>query len=202
MRRRADAPRRLRVPRRARVAGPLPALAPGVARPGRFRLRPRSRRSRARCRCGKTSAASLACRIQPEHVPNAPGGKRNAAKTGQAWTPDDPGAYFRTVARNVAMNHFTVKARKPAIARDVEVDEAAGLGLDPEEAARHAELLATFERERGTLTEEEAEVFEGRMLNGMTFPAIAAVLQRPISTVHAQFRRAVEKLNAIVERVW
>ena len=90
----------------------------------------------------------------------------------------------------------------PAIARGVEVDETAGLGLDPEEAARHAELLATFERERGTLTAEEAEVFEGRVSLGMTFPAIAAVLQRPISTVYDQYRSAVKKLEAIVERVW
>ena len=54
----------------------------------------------------------------------------------------------------------------------------------------------------GTLTAEEAEVFEGRMSNGMTFAAIAAVVGRPISTVHDQYRRAVKKLKAIVERVW
>jgi DNA-directed RNA polymerase specialized sigma24 family protein len=45
-------------------------------------------------------------------------------------------------------------------------------------------------------------VFEGRVSLRMTFPAIAAVLGRPVSTVHVQYRRAVEKLNAIVARVW
>ena len=76
-------------------------------------------------------------------------------------------------------------------------------GPNPEEAARHLQLLATFERERGggTLTAEEVEVFQGRASHDMTFPAIAAVLGRSVSTVHAQYGRAVEKLNAIVEQV-
>jgi DNA-directed RNA polymerase specialized sigma24 family protein len=132
------------------------------------------------------------CRRFEEHV----------ARTGKAWVPDDAGPYLRGVSRNVARDHFKAKARRPAITRGVEVDETAGAGLDPEEAARHGELLAIFERERGTLTAEEAEVFEGRVSLGMTFPAIAAVLRRNINTVYAQYRRAVEKLSAIVERVW
>lgn len=132
------------------------------------------------------------CRRFEEHV----------AQTGEPWAPDYPGAYLRGVSRNVARDHFKAKARRPAITRGIEVDETAGAGLDPEETARHGELLAIFERERGTLTAEEAEVFEGRVSLGMTFPALAAVLGRPVSTVHVQHRRAVEKLNAIVERVW
>ena len=134
----------------------------------------------------------VACRRFDEHF----------AKTGKAWKPEEPGAYFRGVARKIASEHFRAKARRPAIARGVEVDEKAGLGLDPEEEARHRQLLETFERERGTLTTEEAEVFECRMSLDMTFPAIAAVFQRNINTVYAQYRRAVEKLSAIVERVW
>jgi len=132
------------------------------------------------------------CRRYEQHV----------AQTGKAWAPDDPGPYLRRVSRNVARDHFKVKARRPAIARGVDVDETAGAGLDPEEAARHAELLAIFARERGTLTEEEAEVFEGRVSNRMTFPAIAAVLGRPIGTVYEQYSRALKKLDAIVERAW
>jgi RNA polymerase sigma factor (sigma-70 family) len=132
------------------------------------------------------------CRRYEEHV----------AQTGTAWAPDNPGPYLRGVSRNVARDHFKAKARRPAITRGVEVDETAGAVPDPEEAARHVELLAIFERERGTLTAEEAEVFEGRASHDMTFPAIAAVLGRPVSTVHAQYRRAVEKLNALVARVW
>lgn len=77
-----------------------------------------------------------------------------------------------------------------------------GAALDPEEAASHAQFLAIFERDRGRLTAEEAEVFEGRASLGMTFPAIAAVLRRNVSTVYAQYGRAVEKLQAIVESVW
>ena len=136
----------------------------------------------------------MLCRRFEDHV----------AQTGESWAPDNPGAYLRGVARNVARNHFKGKARRPAIARGVEVDETAGAGLDPEEAARHRELLAIFEREREreTLTKEEVEGFEGRGSLGMTFPAIAAVAGRSVSTVHAQHGRAVEKLNAIVERVW
>jgi DNA-directed RNA polymerase specialized sigma24 family protein len=128
--------------------------------------------------------------------------EQHVAETGAAWAPDNPKAFLRGVSHNVARHHFRAKESRPAIERGVEVDETSNTGLDPEEAARHAQLLATFERERGTLTEEEAEVFEGRMSLGMTFPAIAAVLRRPISTVYAQFARAVEKLNAIVARVF
>jgi DNA-directed RNA polymerase specialized sigma24 family protein len=128
--------------------------------------------------------------------------EEHVAQTGEAWTPDDPKAYLRGVSRNVARDHFKVKARKPAIERGVEVDETSGAVPDPEEAASHVQLLAIFDRERGTLTAEEAEVFEGRASLGMTFPAIAAVLRRPVSTVHAQYGRAVEKLTEIVARVW
>jgi DNA-directed RNA polymerase specialized sigma24 family protein len=134
----------------------------------------------------------VVCRRFEEHV----------ARTGEAWAPDNAGPYLRGVSRNVARDHFKAKARRPAITRGVEVDETAGTGLDPEEAACHVQLLATFERERGTLPAAEAEVFEGRVSLGMTFPAIAAVLGRPVSTVHVQYRRAVEKLNTILERVW
>ncbi len=130
--------------------------------------------------------------------------EEHVAQTGEAWAPDNPKAYLRAVSHNVARDHFKAKERRPAIARGVEVDETPDAAPDPEEAASHAELLAIFERERkrGTLTEEEAEVFEGRASLGMTFPAIAAVLGRPVSTVQTQYRRAVEKLNAIVARVW
>jgi DNA-directed RNA polymerase specialized sigma24 family protein len=126
----------------------------------------------------------------------------HVAQTGEAWAPDHPAAYLRGVSRNVARNRAKMKSRQPAIERGVEVDETADPALDPEEEARHVELLATFKRERGTLTAEEAEVFEGRVSLGMTFPAIAAVLRRPVSTVHVQYRRAVEKLLAVVARVW
>jgi len=130
---------------------------------------------------------------------------KHVAKTRKPWAPDNPGGYVRGVARYVAGDHFKVKARKPAIARGVEVEEldvALDLGLDPEEAARHDQLMEIFERNRGTLTAEEAEVFEGRMSNEMTFAAIAAVVGRNINTVYTQYRRAVEKLKAIVEGVW
>jgi DNA-directed RNA polymerase specialized sigma24 family protein len=130
--------------------------------------------------------------------------EKHVAQTGEAWAPDNPGAYLCGVSQNVARNHFKMKRRRPAIERGVEVDETAVAGRDPEEEAIHVELLAIFERERerGTLTVEEAEVFEGRASLRMTFPAIAAVLGRPVSTVHAQYRRAVEKLKAIVAPVW
>jgi RNA polymerase sigma factor (sigma-70 family) len=132
------------------------------------------------------------CRRFAEHV----------AETGEAWETKDLGGYVRVVSRNVAKEHFRAKGRRPAIAQGVEVDERAGGGLDPEEEARHAQLLAIFKREPGILTAQEAEVFEGRVLNRMSFVAIAAVLDRNINTVYAQHRRAMEKLNAIVERVW
>jgi len=127
---------------------------------------------------------------------------QHVARTGEAWTLTNPKAYLRSVCDNVARDHAKSKTRMPAIARGIEVDETCDPGLDPEEEARHVQLLATFERDRGTLTEEEAEVFEGRVSLGMTFPAIAAVVRRPVSTVHVQYRRAVEKLLAIVARVW
>jgi RNA polymerase sigma factor (sigma-70 family) len=126
--------------------------------------------------------------------------EQHVAQTGEAWAPDNPGAYLRGVSRNIAREHFRAKARRPAIERGVEVDETPDAVPDPEEATSHAELLAIFERERGTLTAEEAEVFEGRASLGMTWPAIAAVLERPISTVQTQLARAVAKLQAIVAR--
>ena len=127
--------------------------------------------------------------------------EKHVAQTGKAWALDNPERYLCGVSRNVAREHFRAKARRPAITRGVEVDETPGAVPDPEEAARHRQLLAIFERDPGTLTEEEAEVFEGRAAHDMTFPAIAAVLGRPVSTVHHQYRRAVEKLNALVARV-
>jgi DNA-directed RNA polymerase specialized sigma24 family protein len=128
----------------------------------------------------------------------------HVVRTGEAWEPDHPKAYLRSVCDNVARDHEKTKSRRPAIERGVEVDETPGAGLDPEEAARHVELLATFERERerGTLTAEEAEVFKGRVAHGMAFQTIAAVVDRSVSTVHAQYGRAVKKLQAIVARVW
>jgi DNA-directed RNA polymerase specialized sigma24 family protein len=127
--------------------------------------------------------------------------EQHVAETGEALTLDHPKAYLRGVSHNVLRNHVKAKTKRPAFERGVEVDETPAAGLDPEEAARHAQLLAIFERERGTLTAEEAEVFECRMKLGMTFPAIAAVFRRHLSTVHDQFARAVDKLNAIVARV-
>ena len=130
------------------------------------------------------------CRRYAEHV----------VLTGEAWAPDHPRAYLRVVAQNVASNHFKMKSRRPAIARGVEVDETADATLDPEEATGHAELLAIFERERGNLTAEEAEVFEGRASLELTFPVIAAVVRRPLGTVYSQYGRAVAKLQEILAR--
>ncbi len=130
----------------------------------------------------------IACRLFDDHY----------EKTGEAWAPKNPEAYFRTVSQNVAKNHFRVKARKPAIARGVEADASESPWLDPEEAAQHAQLLEIFKRKGGTLTPQEEEVFQGRVL-GMTFGAIAAVLKRPLSTVHAQSERAKEKIKALVD---
>jgi RNA polymerase sigma factor (sigma-70 family) len=127
--------------------------------------------------------------------------EQHVAQTGEAWAPDNPKAYLCGVSQNVARDHFRAKARRPAIARGVEVDETPDAALDPEEAASHAQLLEMWRRDRETLTAEEAEVFEGHALLGMTFPVIAAVLRRPLGTVYSQYRRAVEKLEALVARV-
>jgi len=131
------------------------------------------------------------CRRYAQHV----------TRTGEAWTLDHPKAYLDRVCENVARNHAKAKRRMPAIERGVEVDETSGAGADPEEASRRAQLLEIFKRDRGTLSVEEAEVFEGHASLDMTFPAIAAVLRRPIGTVYSQYRRAVEKLEALVARV-
>jgi RNA polymerase sigma factor (sigma-70 family) len=122
----------------------------------------------------------------------------HAARTGTAWAPDEPRAYLRAVCHNVVRDHFKMKARKPAIERGVEVDETSAAAPDPEQAASEAQLLAIFERERENLPPEEAEVFEGRTSLGMTFPAIAAVLGRPPSTVQTQYARAVARLREIL----
>ena len=126
---------------------------------------------------------------------------QHVTQTGEAWKLDSPKAYLRNVCDNVARDHAKSKARTPAIARGVEVDETSGAGPDPEEASRHAELLEIWKRDRGTLTEEEAEVFKGHASLGMTFPVIAAVVRRPLGTVYSQYRRATEKLEALVARV-
>jgi RNA polymerase sigma factor (sigma-70 family) len=118
--------------------------------------------------------------------------------TGTAWAPVKPKAYIHSVCRNVARNHFKAKGRRPAIERGVEVDETRDAAPDPEEAVSDAQLLAIFERERRNLPEAEVEVFEGRASLGMSFPAIAALLGRPVSTVQTQYARAVARLRAIL----
>jgi DNA-directed RNA polymerase specialized sigma24 family protein len=128
--------------------------------------------------------------------------EQHLAQTGKAWAPDNPEAYLDDVCDKVALNHFKMKRRRPAIERGVEVDETSGAVSEPGTAVRLAQLLAIFEREResGRLPAEEAEVFEGRVLNDMTFPKIAAVLGRPLSTVQTQYARAVEKLRKVMAR--
>ena len=126
---------------------------------------------------------------------------QHVTRTGEAWKLTNPKAYLRSVCDNVARDHAKSKTRMPAIARGVEVDETSGAVPDPEEASRHAQLLEIFKRDRGTLTVEEAEVFEGHASLGMTFPVIAAVVRRPLGTVYSQYRRAMEKFEALVARV-
>jgi DNA-directed RNA polymerase specialized sigma24 family protein len=66
---------------------------------------------------------------------------------------------------------------------------------DPEQAVRRAELWHKMEGYVGRLSKEEAEVFEARELHGMTFEAIATVVDRPLDTVVSQHARALAKLR-------
>jgi RNA polymerase sigma factor (sigma-70 family) len=119
--------------------------------------------------------------------------ERHVLETGEAWEPDHPEAFVRSVSRNVARNHFKMKERRPEIERGLEVDAAPGVVPDPEQAALLAETLEQCE---GQLTQEEKEVFEARELLGLSFPVIASLVQRPLVTVHRQHARARAKLQA------
>ena len=43
-------------------------------------------------------------------------------------------------------------------------------------------------------------MFEGHASLDLTFPVIAAVVGRPLGTVYSQYRRATQKLGALVAR--
>jgi RNA polymerase sigma factor (sigma-70 family) len=111
-------------------------------------------------------------------------------KTG---APENPRAFLVRITRNQASNHR--KQWKPTI--DREANPAAHLcaAHDPEEEAELAELWEKLERYLGSLSEVEVRLFQARALEGLTFEAIAAELERPCPTVAYQYGAVLRKLQ-------
>jgi RNA polymerase sigma factor (sigma-70 family) len=104
-------------------------------------------------------------------------------------------AFLDQVITHAAMNHATKKQRRLEVELGVELDEEPDSGLDPERALLLAERRARIARGLAELPKPEAEVFEARAGDRLTFELIATLLKRPLSTVHNQYARAVEKLR-------
>jgi RNA polymerase sigma factor (sigma-70 family) len=63
-------------------------------------------------------------------------------------------------------------------------------------AAEETELWRKFGQDLSALTEEEAEVIEARVTQGMTFQQMAAALHSSASTVADRYKRGLQKLQA------
>lgn len=107
-------------------------------------------------------------------------------------------AFLRKVIHNEVQNHGRKKRRRVQIDGSAAVDEAPDAGMNPEQVASRAQLLAKVEQCSAHLTPEEREVFEAREVDQMTFEIIATACGRPLTTVRNQHERALCKLRELL----
>jgi RNA polymerase sigma factor (sigma-70 family) len=112
---------------------------------------------------------------------------------GEALPVDMP-AFLDDVINKTVANHG--RKRKPDVDPGTDVDQVPGDVPDPEVAAEETELWRKFGQDLSALTEEEAEVIEARVTQGMTFQQMAKATGRPCTSVVRLWKRAVQKLQA------
>ena len=112
--------------------------------------------------------------------------------------PADPAAYVFAAVRNAAIDQ--VRRSPPSAA-----EERASLFALPQDDPAHQALAAERERSvaraMGTLPPDQREAVVLRVYGGLSFAQMAAVVNAPLATVAARYRRALERLKQRLENV-
>jgi RNA polymerase sigma-70 factor (ECF subfamily) len=109
--------------------------------------------------------------------------------------PNDPVPWMYRVIRNAAFDHRRSSARRKR--RERRVAEACREWFVPRPAAVVDADAA--ERCLARLPAEQREIVVLRIWNGLSFGAIAAIVERSASTVHAYYEDALTKMRAVLE---
>ncbi|MHC4713522.1 MAG: RNA polymerase sigma factor [Planctomycetota bacterium] len=110
-----------------------------------------------------------------------------------------PSTWLFAIARNLAINHLKVNARRGMTT----LEYAAGLpadGADPAETAagiRDAEMIRAA---LSSLSDELREVFLMKVIQGLTYREIAGIIGRPIGTAQSRFHRSVTVIRRILRK--
>lgn len=112
--------------------------------------------------------------------------------------PEKVRVFLVVILRNKAMSWG--QRWKPDVDREAETDVQPCAGRDPEAQAALAELWVKLERYIGRLPPDQAEVFQARAFDGLTFAEIAALVGRSDATVEYQYASAVEKLSELAAK--
>jgi RNA polymerase sigma-70 factor, ECF subfamily len=106
--------------------------------------------------------------------------------------PDALDGYLLQAVRNLALDTLRWRKRREPQASDRDPDlTVAAPGGDPLEAERVSRALLA-------LPVDQREVVVLRVLEGRTFPEVAARTGAPLGTVHSRFRYALERLRGLL----
>jgi len=111
------------------------------------------------------------------------------------------------IAINTAKNYLVSRARRPP-GTDVEIEDAeyyeGSSGLheieNPENALFGAELKAVVDDAIGTLPEDLRTAITLREFDGLSYEAIADIMDCPVGTVRSRIFRAREAIDALVSK--
>jgi RNA polymerase sigma-70 factor (ECF subfamily) len=104
--------------------------------------------------------------------------------------PLDPLAYALSAVRRAALDHLKLRGRRRESAWSATLDPAAPAPCGPD-----AELLAELATAVERLDPASREVIDLRLHAELTFQQIADLLDEPLPTVAARYRRAVLRLR-------
>ncbi len=113
---------------------------------------------------------------------------------------DDSAAYVFAAVRMSAIEQCRRRARRHA-AGGIVPDSIVDLGASPAAIAIERERAASVAAALEDLTDQQREVIVLRLYAGLTFAQIAAVLDEPLPTVAARYRRGLEQLRVRLEKL-